>query len=336
MLKTAMLWFKRVLWLAAVLLAAFAAWFAGYGFTDLAIDKPLQFSLKHGSSLRGAAHQMQAAGVLHSPRQFELLARIYGESNRIQAGNYEIGGAITPVALLRKITSGDHSQDRITFVEGWTLGQMRAALDSHAAIKHDTQGVVESEIVKRLGIPHASAEGLFFPDTYYFTNGTSDAAILQRAYRAMQAQLDSLWNSRASGLPLDNPYQALILASIIEKETAQPDERALIAAVFMNRLRLGMLLQTDPTVIYGLGTRFDGDLRKRDLLAGEPYNTYTRAGLPPTPIAMPGADALTAALNPAPSNALYFVARGDGTSHFSATLAEHERAVTKYQKRGKR
>ena len=331
-----MLWFKRVIWLGGALLAAFAAWFAGYGFTDLAIDGPLQFSLKHGSSLRGATHQMQAAGVLDSPRQFELLARIYGESNRIQAGNYELGGAITPVALLRKITSGDRTQDRITFVEGWSLAQVRAALDSHAAIRHDTQGIVESDIVTRLGSPHASAEGLFFPDTYYFTNGTSDVAILRRAYRAMQAQLDSVWNSRAGGLPLENPYQALILASIIEKETGQPDERALIAAVFVNRLRLGMRLQTDPTVIYGLGAEFDGDLRKRDLLADGPYNTYTREGLPPTPIAMPGADALAAALNPAPSKALYFVARGDGTSHFSATLAEHERAVTKYQKRGKR
>jgi len=331
-----MRWFRRVAWLGGALLAAFAAWFAGYGYTEIAIGKPLQFSLKHGSSLRGATHQIQAAGVLRSPRQFELLARIYGVSNRIQAGNYEIGGAITPVALIRKITSGDHSQDQITFVEGWTLTQMRAALDSHAAIRHDTQGVVESEMVKRLGIPHASAEGLFFPDTYYFTNGTSDAAILQRAYRAMQAQLDLVWKSRAGGLPLENPYQALILASIIEKETGQPGERALIAAVFMNRLRLGMRLQTDPTVIYGLGAQFDGDLRKRDLLADGPYNTYTREGLPPTPIAMPGADSLAAALDPAPSKALYFVARGDGTSYFSATLAEHERAVTKYQRRGKR
>jgi len=336
MLKTAVLWLKRALWVAGALLAAFAAWFVGYGFSDLAIDKPLQFSLKHGSSLRGAARQMQAAGVIHTPRQFELLARILDDANRIQAGNYEIGGAITPFALLRKLTSGDRSQDRITFVEGWTLGQMRAALDSHAAIKHDTQGVVESEFVRRLGIPHASAEGLFFPDTYYFANGTSDAAILRRAYRAMQAQLDSFWKSRAGGLPLENPYQALILASIIEKETGQPGERPIIAAVFVNRLRLGMRLQSDPTVIYGLGAQFDGDLRKRDLLADGPYNTYTREGLPPTPIAMPGANALTAALNPASTKALYFVARGDGTSYFSATLAEHERAVTKYQRRGKR
>jgi len=336
MLKTAMIWFRRAVWLAVVLLAAFAAWFLGYGYTEIAIGKPLQFSLKHGSSLRSAAQQMQAAGALRSPRQFELLARIYGVSDRIQAGNYELGGALTPVALLRKITSGDRTQDRITFVEGWTLAQVRAALDSHAAIRHDTQGIVAADLVKRLGIPYASAEGLFLPDTYYFPNGTSDGAIMQRAFRAMQAQLDSVWNSRASGLPLENPYQALILASIIEKETGRPDERTLIAAVFVNRLKLGMRLQTDPTVIYGLGAEFDGDLRKRDLLADGAYNTYTRDGLPPTPIAMPGADALAAALNPAPSKALYFVARGDGTSYFSATLAEHERAVTKYQRRGKR
>ena len=336
MRKTVMLGLKRALWLAGVVLAASAAWFVSYGYTDLANDKPLQFSLKHGSSLRGATRQMQAAGVLRSPWRFELLARILGESNRIQAGNYEISGAITPFALLRKITSGERGQDRITFVEGWNLGQLRTALDSHAAIRHDTQGAVESEILKRLGIPHASAEGLFFPDTYFFTNGTSDAEILQRAYRAMQAQLDSLWNSRASGLPLENPYQALILASIIEKETGQAGERAMIASVFVNRLRLGMRLQTDPTVIYGLGAQFDGDLRKRDLLADGPFNTYTRVGLPPTPIAMPGAGSLTAALNPATSKALYFIARGDGTSYFSATLAEHERAVTKYQRRGKR
>jgi UPF0755 protein len=334
--QTTKRWLKRILWLGVMLLAACAAWFVGYGFTDLAIGKPLQFSVKHGSSLRGAARQMQAAGVLDSPLQFELLARIFGDANRIQAGNYEIGGPITPFALLRKMTSGDRSQDQITFVEGWTFGQMRASLDAHAAVRHDTQGITESEIVTRLGIPHASAEGLFFPDTYYFTNGTSDAAILQRAYRTMQSQLDSLWNSRASGLPLANPYQVLILASIIEKETGQPGERAMIAAVFLNRLRFGMRLQTDPTVIYGLGAQFDGDLRKRDLLADGPYNTYTREGLPPTPIAMPGADALAAALNPAPGKALYFVARGDGTSYFSATRAEHERAVTKYQKRGKR
>jgi UPF0755 protein len=336
MLKTAKRWLKRARWPAVTLVAVFAAWLVGYGYAGLEIGKTLQFSLKQGSSLRSAARQMQTAGVLDSPWQFELLARIFGDASRIQAGNYELGGNITPLALLRKITSGDRSQDQITLVEGWTLVQMRAALDAHAAIKHDTHGIAESEIVARLGIPYPSTEGLFFPDTYYFANGTSDVAILQRAYRVMQSQLATLWNARANGLPLDDPYQALILASIIEKETGQPDERPMIAAVFVNRLKFGMKLQTDPTVIYGLGSAFDGNLRKRDLLADGPYNTYMRDGLPPTPIALPGLAALTAALDPAPSKALYFVARGDGTSHFSTSLAEHERAVTKYQKRGKR
>lgn len=336
MLKTARRWLKRALWLCVLAAAVAAAWLIGYGFSDLAVAKPLQFSLRQGSSLRSAARQMRAAGVLDSIWQFELLARVFGDANRIQAGNYELGGSITPLALLRKLTSGDRRQDQITLVEGWTLTQMRAALDAHAALKHDTRSMAETAIATRVGIAYPSAEGWFFPDTYYFAIGTSDVAILQRAYRSMHAQLDALWNTRADSLPLENSYQALILASIIEKETGQPGERPLVAAVFLNRLRRGMLLQTDPAVIYGLGAQFDGNLRKRDLLTDGPYNTYMRAGLPPTPIATPGLGALSAALNPAPAEALYFVARGDGTSYFSATLAEHERAVTKYQKRGKR
>jgi len=335
MLKAINRWFKRLLWMCVLLLAAFAAWLAVYGNSEIMVAKPLQFSLRQGSSLRSAARQMQDAGVLGSAWQFELLARVLGHAGRIQAGNYEISRSITRFALLTKITSGDRSQDQITLVEGWTFAQLRAALDAHPAIKHDTRGIPESDIVARLRIPYPSAEGWFFPDTYYFANGTSDVAILQRAYRTMQRQLDTLWNARADGLPLENSYQALILASVIEKETGQAGERPMIAAVFVNRLKFGMKLQTDPTVIYGLGAQFDGNLRKRDLLADGPYNTYTRAGLPPTPIALPGLGALTATLNPAPGKALYFVSRGDGTSHFSNSLAEHERAVTKYQKRGK-
>ena len=336
MLKAAKRWLKRALWLGALLAAAFAAWLVGYGWSDLAVKPPAPFSLKHGSSLRSAARQMQAAGVLDSPWQFELLARISGDAARVQAGNYEIRDRLTPIALLEMITSGARGQDQITFIEGGTLGQMRALLDAHPAIKHDTRGATAAELAARLGIPYPSAEGWFFPDTYYFVIGSSDADLLRRAYRAMQAQIDALWQARAQGLRLDNPYQALILASIVEKETGQAAERPLIAAVFLNRLRAGMKLQTDPTVIYGLGAQFDGNLRKRDLLADGPYNTYMREGLPPTPIAMPGLAALSATLNPAPSKALYFVARGDGTSYFSNTLAEHERAVTKYQRRGRR
>ena len=244
--------------------------------------------------------------------------------------------SLSAFALLDMITSSARGQDQITVIEGWTFSQLRAVLDAHPAIRHDTRSATEAELVARLGIPHASAEGWFFPDTYYFVNGSSDLALMRRAYRAMQVQLDALWEARADGVLLGNPYEALILASIVEKETGQPAERPLIAAVFMNRLKAGMRLQTDPTVIYGLGAQFDGNLRKRDLLADGPYNTYVREGLPPTPVALPGRAALTATLNPASSKALYFVARGDGTSYFSTTLAEHERAVTKYQRRGTR
>jgi UPF0755 protein len=320
----------------ALVAIAFVAWLAGYGWLETTLPAPKQFSLKEGSSLRSAARRMNAAGVLNSPRQFELLARLKGNATRVQAGNYEISGAISPVKLLQMITSGVRGQDKLTLVEGWTFAQLRAALDEHPALKHDTRGKSEAELAMRLGITQSSAEGWFLPDTYFFPNGGSDFALLQRANRAMRAQWETLWAARADGLPLANPYEALILASIVEKETGQPAERPQIAAVFENRLKLGMKLQTDPTVIYGLGQQFDGNLRKRDLLADGPYNTYMREGLPPTPIALPGLASLMAAVKPAPSAALYFVARGDGSSHFSNNLADHERAVTKYQRRGTR
>ena len=326
-----------LLWLAGLGAFAFLVWLFAYSFLPADLrETPLQFSLQKGSSLRSATRQMEAAGALDSPWQFELLARLSGDAGRIQAGNYELSGPITPYALLRKITSGDHTQEQIVFVEGWTFRQMRAELNAHAAVRHDTYNMSESEILSRLGIRLPSAEGLFFPDTYYFAGGSSDIAVLQRAYRTMQSQLNALWEARASSLPLETPYHALILASIIEKETGLAAERPLIAAVFVNRLKLGMRLQTDPSVIYGLGTAFDGNLRKQHLLTDGPYNTYLRDSLPPTPIAMPGLGSLRAALHPAQSDALYFVARGDGTSQFSRTLAEHERAVTKYQRRGGR
>ena len=313
------------------------AWLIGYACSDISIRQfPLQFSLKHGSSLRSVARHLQAAGALNSPWHFEILARLRQDGARIQAGNYEITGNMTPYALLSMITSGDYRADRIKFIEGWTWAQIRSALDAHPGIRHETRGLTDAELMAHLEIDSPSPEGLFFPDTYYFAGGDSDSRILQRAYRVMQSQLATLWNARAEKLPLANPYQALILASIVEKETGRADERPLVAAVFINRLRISMKLQTDPTVIYGLGVQFDGNLRKRDLLTDGPYNTYTRTGLPPTPIAIPGYAALQATLNPPQANALYFVARGDGTSVFSSTLAEHERAVTKYQRRGNR
>jgi UPF0755 protein len=325
------------LW-SLLLLAAIGVvtWLAAGCLVPIDIAAPVQFSVKQGSGLRGAARQLQAAGVLDSPWRFEAMARLLGAESRIQAGNYEVTASIAPYALLQKITSGDHRQDRLTIVEGWTFAQLRAALDAHPALRHDLLGLPDAEVATRLGLNTATPEGMFFPDTYFFASGSSDVAVLQRANRTLQAQLDALWSTRAEGLPFENPYQALIMASIVEKETGQAGERPLIAAVFVNRLRIGMRLQTDPTVIYGLGANFDGNLRKSDLLADGPYNSYTRTGLPPTPIGLPGLAALNATLHPAPGKALYFVARGDGSSKFSESLAEHERAVTKYQRHGGR
>jgi peptidoglycan lytic transglycosylase G len=318
-------------------IAVAAGVLGAYAFSELpAPSLPLQFNIKSGSSLRAAAHHMAGAGVLRHPEVFVVLARLLGQAGKLKAGIYEIDRRVTPLELLRKITQGDYTLAGITFVEGWTFRQMRNALDAHAAPNHDTRGLTDAEILKRLGITEASAEGWFFPDTYYFSNGSSDLRILRRAHALMKSHLAAQWEKRAAKLPLASPYEALVLASIIEKETGRADERHLIAAVFVNRLRLGMKLQTDPTVIYGIGEGFDGNLRKGDLAADTPFNTYTRAGLPPTPIAMPGLASLTAAVSPAASDALYFVSKGDGSHHFSRSLGEHERAVTKYQKSGRR
>lgn len=296
----------------------------------------IQFSLASGSSLKSAARQMSAAGVLEHPQLFIALGRILGHAGRIKAGSYEFEPGLTHYALLQKITRGDVTLMSITFTEGSTFRQMRAALDEHPKLKHETAALGNDEILERLSIDATSPEGWFFPETYYFSAGTSDLLILRRAYRLMKHQLETHWDGRASDLPLKAPYDALILASIVEKETGRSEDRPLVAAVFLNRLRKGMLLQADPTVIYGLGEAFDGNLRKRDLVADTPYNTYTRGGLPPTPIAMPGLASLEAVLNPPDSDVLYFVSRGDGSSHFSRTLSEHDRAVTKYQRAGKR
>jgi UPF0755 protein len=311
--------------------------FAYYALTTLPLaSAPAQFTIASGSSLRSAARHMAGAGILRRPELFELLGRLMGEAGNLKAGVYELERPVTPVELLRKITEGDYSLAAITFVEGWTFRQMRKALEQHPAPRHDTRGLSDAEVLQRLGVELPSPEGWFFPDTYYFSSGSSDLRILGRAHALMKTRLAAQWEGRAAGLPLASPYEALVLASIVERETGRPDERPLIAAVFVNRLRLGMRLQTDPTVIYGMGDKFDGNLRKADLAADTPYNTYTRPGLPPTPIAMPGLAALTAAVNPAPSAALYFVARGDGSHVFSRSLGEHERAVTKYQRTGRR
>lgn len=327
---------KLLLWsgVLSILIAGTGLYYYAHNELSLA-ESPVTLELRPGSSLKTAAAQLVAIGVLKHPELFVLLARLRGDSTKIKAGNYEFSRTLTPLELLQRITRGDVTLVAITFVEGWTLRQVRKALQDHPKVRAETTALTESELLQKLGMNQPSGEGWFFPDTYYFSEGTTDLAILQRAHRLMLRYLDQEWGRRAENLPLKSPTEALILASIVEKETGRPEERGLVAAVFINRLRIGMRLQTDPTVIYGMGDLFDGNIRKRDLITDTPYNTYTRAGLPPTPIAMPGLDALHATLNPAPSDALYFVARGDGTSKFSRTLAEHERAVTQYQRRGR-
>ncbi len=322
--------------LLAILVPALlaSAWMTYYANTLLSLPRlPFEFTLKHGSSLRSVARQLTEAGVLRKPWAFTALVRLFGKASAVKAGNYQLDKNLTPMQLFRKITEGDVTQSEITFIEGWNFGQLRKALDEHPGIRHETRGLSEQEILARIGADKSHAEGLFFPDTYFFSTGMSDVDILRRAYQTMSVHLAKEWEGRAPGLPYTIPYQALIMASIIEKETGQAGERPLVAAVFVNRLRLGMRLQTDPTVIYGLGQAFDGNLHKRDLTTDGPYNTYTRAGLPPTPIAMPGLESIHAALHPAANPVLYFVAKGNGTHKFSVSLAEHNRAVARYQLR---
>lgn len=293
---------------------------------------PLEFSLNQGSSLKAAARQMQQAGVLPNDWMFVWLARMLGKSAQIQAGNYELETAVTMLELLAIVTDGQAAQSEFSIIEGWTFNQFRTALNTNPAIRHDSASLSEADILRHIGATEAYAEGQFFPDTYYFVKGTSDIALLKRAYKTMQMHLQKSWQERTPDLPLKSAYEALILASIVEKETGQASDRGMIAAVFINRLRKGMLLQTDPTVIYGLRDNFDGNLRKRDLLTDTLYNTYTRIGLPPSPIALPGLASIQATLHPAATDALYFVARGNGSSQFSNTLNEHNNAVNRYQK----
>ena len=293
---------------------------------------PMAFTLNQGSSLTAVARQLEQAGLLDNPRLFTLFARLLGKSGQLKAGVYQLDRPLSKMELLEMVTQGDVSQMQVTLIEGWNFRQLRSMVDATANIRHDTATMSEREILQRIGAHEAHIEGLFFPDTYYVDAGSSDVELFRRAYQAMQQHLQQAWQSRSPGLPLETPYQALILASIVEKETGTPADRAMIAGVFVNRLHLRMMLQTDPAVIYGLGETFDGNLRKRDLLRDTPYNTYTRAGLPPTPIAMPGLNSVNAALHPAETDALYFVARGDGSSHFSSTLNAHNRAVNLYQK----
>ncbi len=328
---------KFLIWSGLLLALAGTAGLYYYANKELRLEpSPVTFELRAGSSLRAVTTQLAKAGVINQPELFEILARVLGESSKLKAGNYEFSPPLTPLGLLQQMTRGDVTLVAVTFVEGWTFKQVRKALQDQPKIRAETATLTEAELLQKLEIPEPLGEGWFFPDTYHFSEGTSDLAILRRSHQLMLRHLNQEWERRTPGLPLKSPREALILASIVEKETGKPEERGLVAAVFINRLRIGMLLQTDPTVIYGMGESFKGNIRKSDLTTDTPYNTYTRGGLPPTPIAMPGLEALRATLNPASSDALYFVARGDGTSKFSRTLAEHERAVTQYQRRGRK
>jgi UPF0755 protein len=318
-----------VVFLAVLAAGGYAAWYVA---TPVRIETmPAEVEIPDGAGLRTAMRQLERAGVHVRPREFEVLARALGHNRDIKAGNYYFADPMTPLDLLEKLTRGDVMQAELRLIEGWTFAQFRAELDASPDLKHDTQGLEDAEVLKRLQATEGHPEGLFFPDTYLFHKGSSDLSVLRRAYRAQERFLKNEWEARASTVPYKSPYEALIMASIIEKETGKPEEREQIAGVLVNRLRIGMRLQVDPTVIYGLGAAFDGNLKKTHLLEDGPYNTYTRAGLPPTPIAMPGRASIHAALQPAKTDALYYVSRGDGTSQFSRNINEHNRAVSKYQ-----
>jgi UPF0755 protein len=262
---------------------------------------------------------------------WRALGRELGVAGRLHAGEYALPQGITPRALLHKMAAGEVVQHRFTIVDGWTFRQLRLALANEAGLQQTLPGSSDEDIARRIGIADGRPEGWFLPETYSFVKGESDFDVLKRAHVEMQKALERLWSARSADVKLETPYEALILASIVERETAQPNERAQIAGVFVRRLKLGMRLQTDPTVIYGMGESYAGNIRRSDLEADTPYNTYARDGLPPTPIALPGAVALEAALHPAPGDALYFVARGDGSHEFSPTLEAHNRAVQKFQ-----
>lgn len=323
---------RSIAWLLAVVLAFALAFGARVRRPLPDVVETRNLEVPQGAGLREIARRAEAASGVPA-WLFVIMAELSGNAARMRAGTYAIEPGMTPLGLLDKLLRGEVITASLTIVEGWTFAQMRAAVRASADLSQETSRLSDATLMEKLGASGVSPEGRFYPDTYKFAKGSSDLALFRRAFETMRKTLDAAWAERTQDLPLASPEEALILASIIEKETGRPEDRRKIAAVFNNRLRLGMLLQTDPAVIYGLGDRFDGNLRKRDLAADTPYNTYTRPGLPPTPIALPGKAAIEAALNPESMDALYFVARGDGSSEFSSSLDAHNRAVDKYQRR---
>ncbi len=323
--------------LFGVLLAA--AWFGWRHYENAWLDRPIAalekiqvFEIPDGASLKAVAVELEKRGLLARSGAWTRYARRRGDATRIQAGEYEIRPGTTPAALLAQFVAGDVQLHALTIPEGWTVRQALALIQAHPQIVSELAGLPEAVWMERIGLGKLHPEGQFFPDTYRFPRGTTDRELLRLAHARLERELADAWRRRAPNLPIATPYEALILASIIEKETGAPDERPLIAGVFTNRLRMGMRLQTDPSVIYGLGENFDGNLRRRDLLADTPYNSYTRAGLPPTPIALPGRAALEAAVRPAKTDAIYFVAtgRGDGRHFFAETLIAHNTNVSRH------
>lgn len=321
-------------WLLLSLLAGIllGGWLVFYAISPLKLRPSSQeIEIQPKSGLKSIANQLVAQGVLKEPWRFILFAKLLHKESFLQAGSYTLNKNVSPYQLLLSLNNGKTTQGGVTFIEGRTFAQMREKLSNNDAVKQTITGLSEAEILKFLGSKYSVAEGLFFPDTFYFDRNTADTVMLKRSYDAMQSKLAKAWATRDENLPYKNSYQALIMASIVEKETGKPSERPMIAGVFINRLRLGMRLQTDPTVIYGMGAKYNGNIRKKDLLKDTPYNTYTRDGLPPSPIAMPGAAAIDAALHPEQTKALYFVGKGDSSHAFSDNLEAHNRAVVKYQ-----
>ncbi|MDP1660008.1 MAG: endolytic transglycosylase MltG [Methylotenera sp.] len=315
-----------------ITLSVLGGWLAYYAVSSLKLQPNSQeIVIQPGSGLKSIANQLVEQGVLTEPWRFVIIAKLLNKEKNLQAGSYTLNRNVTPYQLLLSLNHGKATQGSATFIEGRTFAQMRDKLEKNDAVKKTITVMSEAEILKLMGSKYSIAEGLFFPDTYYFDRNTADTVILKRSYEAMQSKLAVAWEGRETGLPYKNSYEALIMASIVEKETGKASERAMIAGVFINRLRIGMRLQTDPTVIYGMGAQYNGNIRKKDLLTDTPYNTYTRNGLPPSPIAMPGLASIEAALHPAKTKALYFVGKGDGSHAFSNNLEDHNRAVVKYQ-----
>jgi UPF0755 protein len=330
--------FKPIVLVILAVALGTGVWLLGYRAfitTPLAVPKEgYTLEIVPGYTFTSVAKELDNQGVLKSSHYFRIMVRLNTQGKGLKAGEYLITPGTTPQHLVQQLVEGRVRQHAITLVEGWNFHQVMDALMANPNLKHTLLGLNDEQIMSAIGYPGIHPEGRFFPDTYNFPRGLSDVEFLRRAYRAMEERLAYEWSQRDPGLPLKSDYEALILASIVEKETGQPSERAKIAGVFIRRLEIGMRLQTDPTVIYGLGESFDGNLRRRDLEADSPYNTYRIKGLPPTPIAMPGGEALHAAVHPAPGKALYFVAKGNGEHYFSATLEEHNRAVEEYQLKG--